>query len=231
VEQEKRKLHIKLVAIYMSILLLGTFWLTLRMAQEPVNMVIEPAAPRVGEPILVTFKFNNPSSHPLSVHYQFYANGKMLAEGTATVGALSSETYHYSYQNQFAIGEQLIFQVKAHSAQGNFERIVSLPYLPPQIWSSFVSLGAFSSAMMSSSTSIVYYYQLFGMEMGLNVGIIVAIALTILLMFIELSQPVLTSRNMIVLSRLKEKMSSVTWVLLIIVVGIIYSTMIAVIAH
>lgn len=230
-EKGKRNLQFRLVLIYLGILLLGSFWLTLKMATEPVSMTIEPTVPRKGEPVLVTFKLTNSSSRYLPVNYQFYANGRLLSEGLAGISAFSCETYQYSYENPLRLGEQVVFMVRAQSELGNYERVVSLPCVPPQIWSSFVSFGSLSNALLSSATSMTYYYRVFGTDRGLNAGAIITLTLVALLMFMEVSQYLLRNRAIIVICGLRGRLSSVSWVLLIIAVGTVYTTIIAIVAH
>jgi len=75
-EENKKSIHFKLALVFLGILLMGSFWLTMRATSNPVSMVVIPEVPREGEPILATFKLNNPSSQSLLTNYQFYANGE-----------------------------------------------------------------------------------------------------------------------------------------------------------
>ena len=234
--EEKGKAFIyKITIVSLGILLLGSFWLSLKMAAEPVNLVIRPAVPREGEPVLATFKLNNPTSQALLTNYQFYVEDRLVAEGATTIAPVSEKTYEYAYENPLKLGEQLNFRVNSQSEYGNYERIVSLPPYPPQIWSSFTSFASFSTSVMSSMSTMAYYRSTFGGDIGLNVGIIVSLVLICLLIFMELSHPVVennpTLRNQAVtmLSRMRLRFSTVTWILLIISLGIVYTTVIAII--
>lgn len=230
-EKDKRALQFRLVLIYLSILLLGSFWLTLHMSMEPVSMVIEPSVPREGEPIVVTFKLNNSSLKALSISYQFYTNGRLMAEGSATIAGRSCETYQYSYTNPFKMGEQVIFLIRSQSEQGNYERVVSIPVVPPQVWSSFVSFGTLSNTMMSYSLNMNYYYEIFGSDMRWNVGGLVCLLVAVLLVFLELSQRWLVSHTAMVIDRLRWRLSPVSWMLLAITIGIVYTTIITIVVH
>ncbi len=222
-ESTKRNPSFKLGILWMAILLLSSFWLTVRAASDPVSMTVLPQAPREGEPIIATFKLNNPTAHSQVAHYQFYANGELLSEGTTTMAPESSETSKYAYHNPLQMGEQLNFMVRTQSEQGNYEKILSSPSYPPQVWSSFVSFASFSTSVMSSISTMTYYQSTFDSTMGLNVGIIASIVLIALLIFMELTRPVIAGRTIATLGILKIRLSTVTWILLIIFMGIVYT--------
>ena len=59
--------------------------------------------------------------------------------------------------------------------------------------------------------------------MGLNLGIIASLILIVLLIFLELSQPAINGRTIAVLGRLRVRFSTVTWILFIIFMGIVYT--------
>lgn len=224
VEQGKdRGTVLKLAIVCLTILLMGSFWLTVRATSEPVSLAIIPEVPRQGEPVLVTFKLNNPSSQALVADYQFYADGELLKEGAATIAPNSNKTYQYAYANPLRMGEQLNFVVRTQSELGNYEKVISSPPYPPQVWSSFVSFASFSTSVMSSMSTMTYYRSTFGSNMGLNIGIIVSVVLIILLIFLELSQPLLRQKTVAVLGKLRLRFSTVTWILFAIFMGIVYT--------
>ena len=220
----------KLAIVCLAILLMGSFWLTLRVSSEPVSLAVIPEAPRQGEPILVTFKLNNPSTQALVADYQFYADGELLMEGAATIAPTSSKTYQYAYANPLRMGEQLNFIVRTQSELGNHEKVVSSPPYPPQVWSSFVSFASFSTSVMSSMSTMTYYRSTFGSDMGLNVGIIAALVLITLLIYLELTQPLIQQKTVAVLGKLRLRFSTVTWILFIIFMGIVYTKIVMVLA-
>ena len=224
-KEAKRGLYIKLTIVLLGILLMGSFWLTLGMASEPVNVVINPAVPRENEPILVTFKLNNPSSEVSVTDYQLYANGKLLTEGTTTIAPASSEAHQYTYENPLTLGSQYNFVVKTQSEQGNYEKVVSLPPYPPQIWSSFVSFASFSTSVMSSISTMTYYQSTFNENLGLNVGIMISLLLIGLLIFTQLTHTVAQRQSVALLGRLRARFSIVTWLLFIISMGFVFTTM------
>ena len=229
-ESTKRSMSFKLGILWLAIFLLGSFWLTVRGTSDPVSMAVIPQAPREGEPIIAIFKLNNPTSHSQATNYQFYANGELLSEGIAIMAPESSETSKYAYANPLQMGEQLNFVVRIQSEQGNYEKVLSSPSYPPQVWSSFVSFASFSTSVMSSISTMTYYQNTFDSDMGLNVGIIASIVLIALLIFVELTQPVIAGRTVATLGRLKIRLSTVTWILLIIFVGIVYTKVVMILA-
>ncbi len=229
-QNEDRGTVFKLAIVCLAILLMGSFWLTLRATSDPVNLVVVPEVPRQGEPVLATVKLNNPSSRTLVTEYQFYANGELLKEGATTIAPTSSKTYQYAYANPLRMGGQLNFVVSTQSELGNYERAISSPPYPPQVWSSFVSFASFSTSVMSSMSTMTYYQSTFGSDMGLNVGIITAFVLITLLIFLELTQPLLQQKTVAVLGKLRLRFSTVTWILFIIFMGIVYTTVVMILA-
>ena len=188
-----------------------------------MSVVVTPEAPRTGEPIIATFKLNNPSSTPLVTRYQFYVSGRLLKNGTTTIAPVSYESHRYAYANPLQMGEQLNFVVRTESRLGNYEKVVSSPSYPPQVWSSFVSFGSFSTSVMSSLSTMTYYRSTFDSDMRLNVGVMASIVLIALLVFMELTQPVIAGRAVARLGRLRIRLETITWILLIIFMGIVYT--------
>lgn len=220
---ERKGLQLKITIIWLAILLMTSFWLTVKGTSDPVSMTVVPEVPREGEPILVTFKLNNPSSEPLDTRYQFYANGELLKEGATTIAPNSSKTYQYAYRNLLKLGEQVNFLVSTQSELENYERALSSPPYPPQVWSSFVSFASFSTSVMSSISTMTYYQSTFGNDMGVNIGIVAAIVLIILLIFLELTKPSLQQKTVATLGRLRLRFNTVTWLLFIIFIGMVYT--------
>jgi len=220
----KKSMHFKLAILWIAIFLLGSFWLTVRAASDPVSMTVLPQAPREGQPVVATFKLSNPTSHFQTASYQFYADGELLDKGATTLAPESTKTYKYAYENPLDIGEQLNFAVRTQSEQGNYEKVLSSPSYPPQVWSSFISFASFSTSVMSNMASVTYYQNAFDTNnMGLNVGIIASVVLIILLIFAELTQPVIEGGTVARLGRLRIRLSTVTWILFIIFLGIVFT--------
>jgi len=231
IEQSKsRSTFFKLALLWLGILLLGSFWLTVRGTSDPVSMVVVPEVPREGEPIIATFKLNNPSSQALVMRYGFYANGELLKEGITTIAPTSGKTYQHAYSNSLKLGEQLNFVVKAQWEQESHTEVLSSPPYPPQVWSSFVSFASFSTSVMSSMSTMTYYQSLFVTSMEFNVGLICTTILITLLIFLELTKPVMEGRTVAIVRRLWVRFSTVTWILFIIFMGIVYTTIMMILA-
>ena len=108
--------------------------------------------------------------------------------------------------------------------------MVSSPPYPPQVWSSFVSFAAISSTMMSSMSSMAYYKNEFGTGQNLNIGLLTSLVLIALLVFLELTQPVLEGATAGFLGRLRLKFSTVTWILFVIFMGVVYTKVVLILA-
>lgn len=230
-EQRKdRGTAFKLAIIWLATLLLGSFYLSVRETSEPLSMTVIPQAPREGEPIMATFKLGNPTSEAVVTGYQFYANGKLLNDGVTTIDGATGKTYTYAYANPLQMGERLSFSVTIQSEQGDYERALSSPPYPPQVWSSFVSFASFSTSVMSSMSNMSYYRSTFGDNTVLNMGVIFAIVLLAALIFLELTHSMIEGRTIGVLGRLRVRYSTVTWILLIAFMGMVYSRTVMVLA-
>lgn len=230
-EQNKdRGTRLKMVTVWLAILLLGSFWLTVRGTSDPVSMAVIPQVPREGESIIATFKLNNQSSDALVTRYQFYANGELLKEGSTTIVPGFGKTYKYAYKNPVPLGERLSFIVRTQSEQGDYEKFLSLPPFPPQVASSFVSFASFSTSVMSFMSTMTYYQSTMGTNIGFNVGLLYTIVLIALLIFSELTQPLLQGKTIAILKRLRLRFNTVTWVLFIIFMGIVYTKVVMILA-
>lgn len=214
---------LKIIIIWIAILLMGSFWLTMRTNSEPVSLAVIPEVPRQGEPIMAIFKLNNPTSQLISIKYQFYANGELMKEGATDIPSGSSKLYQYAYRNTLELGEQLNFVLKIQSGQANYEKVVSSPPYPPQVWSSFVSFASFSTSVMSSMSTMTYYQSTFGSDMGLNIGVIASAVLIGFLIFLELTKPALQQKTVAILGRLRLRFNTVTSILFIIFIGMVYT--------
>lgn len=221
---KNRSITFKIAILWLAILLMGSFWLTLKTSSDMASLTVLPNVPREGEPVIATVKLNNPSSQAITISYQLYTNAELTREGIATLPPASSKVYQYAYKNPLQLGEQVNFAIKTSSAQGNYEQVVSLPSYPPQIWSSFVSFASFSTSLMSSMSSMTYYQSTFGTQMSFNLGLLFTLVLAALLIFLELSQPLLQQRTVTVLGRLCLRFSTVTWILFTIFLGIFYTS-------
>jgi len=83
---------------------------------------------------------------------------------------------------------------------------------------------------MSSMSNMTYYRVAFAGNIGFNVWLLCSAILIALLIFLELSKPLVAGRTVTALGRLRMRLSTVTWILFIIVMGIVYTTVIMVLA-
>ncbi len=189
-------LILKIAIVWLSIFLLVGFLIATRSAASPITMSVIPEVPKTGEPIVATININNPSDEPSTTSYRLYVNGKLVESGTTTIAPHTSAKYQYASRNSLQRGEQVNFVLKTNSDNGNIDKIVSLPAYPPQLMSSFVSFAAFSTSVMSSMVSMQYFNETFGTAAGgINTGIIVAIVLMALLIFLEMTKAMIINRK------------------------------------
>ncbi|MFC1991649.1 hypothetical protein ACFLVC_02860 [Chloroflexota bacterium] len=223
-KSNNKSIGFKLVVIWIAIVFLVSFLLTITGSSDPVNIVVLPEVPRQDQPIVATVKLNNESSLPSVIRYHFFANGELIMDGTTEVSPYSSKMYQYAYRNPINIGEQVHFIVRTQSETGNHEEIISSPPYPPQVFSSFISFASFSTSVMSSMITMTYYNNTFGKNIGLNLGIVFTVVLMCLLIFLELSSTTSTMDSTAIISRLRINMNTVTWIVFIIFIGIVYTT-------
>jgi len=227
----QRATYFKTIMVWLAVVLLGIFYLSIRETYEPVRITVMPEAPRQGEPILVTFQLNNPDISTMVTNYKFYADGVLIKEGQSSINPLSSKTYQYLYSSQVEIGQRVSFTVKTSSDANNYEKIVSIPSFPPQVASSFISFASFSTTVMSSMATFTHYDGSFTSGKGVNVGMVMILCLILLLIFLELSGAAIEnadessrfSGGIITLQRLKIRLSTLAGVLFIIFMGIVFT--------
>lgn len=234
----QRVTYFKTIMVWLAVVLLGIFYLSIRETYDPVRMTAMPEAPRQGEPILVTFQLNNPDISTMVTNYKFYADGVLLKEGQASINPLSSKTYQYLYSSQVEIGQRVSFTVKTSSDAKNYEKIVSIPSFPPQVASSFISFASFSTTVMSSMATFTHYDGSFTTGKGFNVGLLMSLCLILLLIFLELAGAAIEDANegarfnggIITLQRFKIRFSTLTGVLFIIFMGIVYTKIVLILS-
>jgi hypothetical protein len=223
---ENKGLILKILMVWFSILLMAAFWLSWRSTSGPVSISVMPQAPQKGEPVIATFNLNNPTSQAQTTDFSFYANGDLLRDGTVTIPPGSSQSYQEVYTNELSLGDQISFSVITQSDQGSYEKTVAIPPYPPALWTSFISFATFSTSIMNTMTSMVYYNSNFTGSLGANLGLILSLVLLALLVFLELfsvSRGGSGSARSLSLGRLQVRLTSITWVLLIIFLGMVYT--------
>jgi hypothetical protein len=189
----------------------------------PVSITAMPEVPQEGQPILVTFDLNNPSLEEHQVKYEFYANGKLLLEGTDLLSPLSTKKYSYIYPEAPQLGKKTTFLVKTDSEEGQYDNSIDTPPVSPQILSSFVSFATFSTSLMDSSTSVTsqqFYRGSFEDNNKLNVGLILSIVLILLLIYLELTEH-LKNKTFTTIGGLRIRFSRLSAILFVIFIGMV----------
>jgi len=203
--------------------------ISLQALSHPVTLSVIPEVPKEGEPLMVTYKINNPSLQESTVQYQLFANGRLIEYGATELAPLSTEQHRYTYKNTLKLGEQVTFLLKTASDKSEYEKALSLPAYPPQIWSSFVSFASFSTCAMSSMSSMAYYEGSFGSEQGLNIGMIISIVLIILLIYLELSEP-LIKKTKTIIGYLRIEFSRLSAILFILFISMVFTKIVLILA-
>ena len=227
---QHKGLILKIAIVWLSTFLLLGFLIATRSGASPITISIIPEVPKTGEPIVATFNISNPSDEPSTTSYQLYVNGGLVESGSATIASQASSKYQYAYLNTLERGEQVNFVLKTSSDSGSFDKIVSLPKYPPQLMSSFVSFAAFSTSVMSSMVSMEYFNDTFGTTSGVNTGIIVAIVLIVLLIFLELTQAIPASGRVTIIGSYRAGFSTISTILFIIFIGMVFTKVVMIIA-
>lgn len=226
-EIKQRGLFFKIVLLGFVILILASFAASLQSRSDSISIQAMPEAPRLGEPIVVTFYLNNPSATEASTHYDLYANGEVVMSGTTDLAPKAGRQFQYVYSNPLNTGEQVTFVAKTQSDSGEAIKSLSVPAVHPALMSSFVSFATFASSVLSSSSaktdsinSMAYYDKSFVTSNALNVGLIFSILLIALLIYLELSEPFAGKRQSAI-GNLRIRFSRLSSVLFIIFVGMV----------
>jgi hypothetical protein len=217
--------------LWFTILILVSFAASLQSRYDTVGIQVAPEVLREGEPVVVTFFINNPSDKAAGTDYTLYANGDALMSGRTELSPGAGRQFQYIYSNPLKLGEQVTFSARALSGDEVSINSLSIPSVPPQIWSSFVSFASFSTSVLSSSSAIssmsmssmAYYDNSFGTNRALNAGLIFSIVLIILLIYMELSEPLLAEKKMRIIGNLRFRFSRLSSVLFIIFVGMVFT--------
>ena len=209
-KNEFKRIQLSIFIAGVTILFLTILFISLNSKTDPVSITVLPEVPKEGLPIYIVFKLNNPSLKENMFSYELFSNGILLANGATLVSDASSKEFTYFYPGSPKLGEQITFLLKAESDQGSFEKSMSIPAYPPQVWSSFVSFASFSTSLMSSSmgstmgssmsssmgssmgtsiSSMQFYNNSFINDNNLRIGLIFSILLIVLLVFLELTEP------------------------------------------
>lgn len=230
-QRQQALLKFKLFVIWSAIVLCGGFLFALQSNSSCATLSVLPEAPREGEPVIVNYILKNPLPFSSPINYEFYINGQCVQGGSLMMEPLSSVKYKISNLKAPELGKQVNFLLKTKTTWGEHEKRVSLPCYPPQIYSSFTSFASFSTSVMSFMTSAPYYENTFGTNQGLNVGLICSLVLIALLIFLELSEPIVRDTGIHSLISLRLRFSMVTWILLTIFIGMVFTKVVMILTN
>jgi len=221
--KQKALIKFKIFVVWCAVFMCGGFLYALLGNSNASTLSVLPEAPREGEPVIVNYTLKNPFPFSSPISYEFYINGQLVQNGNLALEPFTSVKYQYSNLKAPEIGKQVSYLLKTKTLGKEQEKIVALPSYPPQIFSSFTSFASFSTSVMSFMTSAPYYENTFGTNQGLNVGLICSLALITLLIFLELSEPVVHDTGNGILIALRLRFSTVTWILLTIFISMVFT--------
>lgn len=213
----------KIFVVWCAIVLCGGFLYAMLNNSNRATLTVLPEAPKQGEPVIVSYTLKNPMPVSSPIDYEFYIDGQPVQSGNLVLEPFSSAKYQYSNLKAPELGKQVSFALKTKDSFGEHEKIAALPNYPPQIFSSFTSFASFSTSVMSFMTSAPYYEETFGTQQGLNVGLVCSLALIALLIFLELSEPMIHGSGNGTLASLRLRFSTVTWILLTIFISMVFT--------
>ena len=201
--QEENGKGLAIPLAFIALLFLSSLSLSMEAKSQPISINVMPQVPREGTPLFINLKLHNPGDQELITSYELYGNGRILIQGKVSLAPESEKTIIHLYPHAPGLGERVTFHARARSAKGSFEKTVSTPAYPPQVWSGFVSFASFSSSLMGSSlgssmgssmgtsiSTIQFYKSAFTDNSALNIGLLFSIVLISLLIFLELTEPI-----------------------------------------
>ncbi len=218
-----KRFNLRIVIAFIALLFLTSISVSLHNKSEPVSITVFPEVPKKDQPLFITFNLNNPSLKEDMISYKFYANGVLLMEGDDLLPQASTRQYTYVYPESPELGERITFLVKTASLQGESEKILNMPAYPPQVLSSFVSFASFSTSIMASSMATSYTSSFANNNSTEpNVGLILSIVLILLLIYIELTEP-LVGKDFTVIRGLRIRFSRLSAILFVIFMGMVFT--------
>ncbi len=230
-EKRERGCLFKIIILWFIILILASFAASVQMRSDPLAISVASEVLREGKPVYVNFYINNPGGEYSGVDYILFANGNPVMTGTTTLAPETGREFKYVYSNPLKLGEQVTFVARTTTEEGIKEKSLAVPAVAPHIWSSFVSFASFSTSVLSSSSamssmsmsSMANYDESFGTNKALNAGLIFSIVLIILLIYMELSEPLMAEKNIRLIGNLRIRFSRLSGILFIIFIGMVFT--------
>jgi hypothetical protein len=143
----------RLVLVWLLIVPLAAFWVSQLHVPQAAVLNVLPVAPKPGDPTLATLRFSNPGQAEDTPRLSFYADGRLLVDGTSRVPAASAKAFQFARVQPLEVGQQASFAARVASGQGVVEEARALPGFTPLALSSFVSFASSATTVMSSSSS------------------------------------------------------------------------------
>jgi len=224
--KQKRHQALKIMIIWVAILLFSVLIISHQQLSDPISMKLFPEVAREGEPLIVSFTLTNPQIVGTEYEYELYANGESVLNGISELPPLSSKKFKYTYRNPLKLGEQANFMVSAASPTQTYQKALATPPYPPQTMTSFVSFASFSTSVMSTMTTSGYYDDSFQSD-KFNVGLLVSIILICLLVFLELTEPLIRKGN--IYGRFRDRYSKLATILLVIFIAMVFTKVMVVV--
>jgi hypothetical protein len=221
---------VKIAIVWLLIFTLASFLVSATSLTNSITLSVMPEAPRQGEPVVASFTIANPTDRPLTTHYELYVNDAVVERGTTALDPRTSTQYQYVHRYAMEHGRQVRLLLSTSSNIGDVDRLVSLPAYPTHLMSSFVSFAAFSKSVMGSLVSMEYFSNAFGTGSEVNTGLILTAVLIALLIFLEISQAVVPSGRLAVISSYRAGFVTMSTVLFIILVGIVFTRIVIIVA-
>ena len=226
-QKQKRHQALKIMIIWVAILLFSVLIISHQQLSDPISMKLFPEVAREGEPLIVSFTLTNPQIVGTEYEYELYANGESVLNGISELPPMSSKKFKYTYRNPLKLGEQANFMVSAVSPTQTYQKTLASPPYPPQTMTSFVSFASFSTSVMSTMTTSGWYGDSFESNKKFNVGLLVSIVLICLLIFLELTEPLISKGN--IFGRLRNKYSKLTTILFVIFIAMVFTKVVVIV--
>ena len=225
--EEKLKRHqvLNTLIIWVAILLFSVLIISHQQLSDPISMKLFPEVAREDEPLIVSFTLTNPQIVGTEYEYELYANGESVLNGISELPPMSSKRFKYTYRNPLKLGEQANFLVTAATPAQTYQKTLSSPPYPPQTMTSFVSFASFSTSVMSSMTTTGYYDDSFQSD-RFNVGLLVSVVLICLLIFLELTEPLIGKGN--IFGRLRDRYSQLAIILFVIFIAMVFTKVVVI---
>jgi hypothetical protein len=159
--------------------------------------------------------------------YELYVNGENVLNGISELQPRLSKKFKYTYRNPLKLGEQANFMVSASTPTQTYQKALASPPYPPQTMTSFVSFASFSTSVMSTMTTSGYYDDSFESNKKFNAGLLVSIVLICLLLFLELTEPLIGKGN--IFGRLRDKYSKLITILFVIFIAMVFTKVVVIV--